>query len=192
MNNANYVLKTNEAVLIPENESVLQRVVKIGVWIVVLIIVVGSLIFRDNLFSEISWTTRVLLIVLAVGVLFWSGRKVDTPSEMELQFYDDYFVFYLPKRYYSRRITRKDITTMKYSEISKCVYLTKSCRVQIYGNGTSVWYNYKKDGKLPDDPTETRHFTGGMIYFSTRCATGIDFKKEIEEHSPIKVIVENS
>ncbi len=64
----NYVLRTNEAVLIPESESILQRVVKIGVWIVVMIIVIGSLLFGENLFSEISWNTRVLLIVLAVGI----------------------------------------------------------------------------------------------------------------------------
>lgn len=192
MNKPNYVLKTNEAVLIPQNTTALQRMIKIGVLIIVAIIIVGSFVFHDNLFSEMSWTARILLIVLAVGIGFWGGKKVDTPSQMELQFYDDFLVFYLPKRYYSKTITRKQINTLKFSEISKCVYMARSCRIQIYGNGTSVWYNYKKNGELPDNPTENRQFTDGMIYFSTRCATDIDFKKEIEEHSPIKVIVENS
>ena len=114
------------------------------------------------------------------------------PSPMELHFYNDYLVLYLPKRYYSRKVTRKQINTMKYSEISKCVLKNKSNRIQIYGNGNSVWYNYKKDGSIPSKPTEERRFTEGMIYFNIQFASHIDFKEEIESHSPLKVIVENS
>ena len=81
---------------------------------------------------------------------------------------------------------------MKYSEISKCVLKNKSNRIQIYGNGNSVWYNYKKDGSIPSKPTDERWFTERMIYFNIQFASHIDFKEEIESHSPLKVIVENS
>lgn len=110
---------------------------------------------------------------------------------MELQFYDDHLVLYLPKRYFSNRVTRKQIGTMKYSDITKCVYKTKSQRIHIYGDGHAVWYNYKKDGTLPVKPTKDHYFTEGLFYFNTSLATDIDFKKEIEEHSPLKVIIEN-
>lgn len=40
---------------------------------------------------------------------------------MELQFFDDYLVLYLPKRYYGKHLTRMQINKMKYSDITKCV-----------------------------------------------------------------------
>lgn len=192
MNKPNYVIQTNEAVLIPTKQSRGFTFLKTGVWIVVAVIVLGSLLFQGNLFSELSWTARILLIVLALGVTFLGGKKEYAPSPMELQFFDNYLVLYLPKRYYSKRVTRMEINQMKYSEITKCVYKTKSQRIHLYGNGTSTWYNYKADGTIPQAPTQMRIYTAGLIYFNTQLATNVDFKTEIEKHSPIHVIVENS
>lgn len=192
MSEPNYVIKTNEAVLMPTKQSSGFTFLKMGVWIVVAVIVFGSLLFQDNLFLELSWTTRVLLIVLALGVTFLGGKTEYAPSPMELQFFDDHLVLYLPKRYYSKRVTRMEINQMKYSEITKCVYKAKSQRIHLYGNGTSTWYNYKADGTIPQTPTQVRNYTAGLIYFNTRLATDVDFKAEIESHSPIQVIVENS
>ena len=192
MNKPNYVIQTNEAVLIPTKQSSGFTFLKTGVWIVVTVIVLGSLLFQDNLFSELSWTARVLLIVLVFGVTFLGGKKEYAPSPMELQFFDDHLVLYLPKGYYSGRITRMELNQMQYSEITKCVYKTKSQRIHLYGKGTSTWYNYKADGTIPQAPTQVRNFTAGLIYFNTQLATNVDFKTEIENHSPIHVIVENS
>lgn len=97
MENPNYVIKTNEAVLVPKKQSSGFTFLKTGVWIVVAVIVIGSLLFQDNLFSELSWTARILLIVLALGVTFLGGKKEYAPSPMELQFFDDHLVLYLPK-----------------------------------------------------------------------------------------------
>ena len=113
MNRPNYVIRTNEAVLVPIEQSRGLKFLKIGVWIVVAVIVIGSLLLQSNLFSELSWTARVLLVVLALGVTFYGGKKEYAPSPMELQFYDDYLVLYLPKRYYSKRITRMEINQLK-------------------------------------------------------------------------------
>lgn len=81
---------------------------------------------------------------------------------------------------------------MKYSEITKYVLKTQSQRVHLYGNGTSTWYKYKQDGSISPKPTQVRTYKGGLIYFNIQFATDVDFVKEIEEHSPIKVIIENN
>lgn len=192
MSEPNYVLKANEAVLMPTENNKGKSILKVCIWIVIGVIIVASFVFQDNIFAELSWPVRIFLIVLAVGFGFYGGKKEYTESPMELRFYDDCLMLYLPKRYYSNRVSRRQYNTMKYSDITKCVYKTRSNRIHIYGDGESVWYNYKKDGTLPKQPTETRKFTQGLIYFNTQFATDIDFKKEIEEHSPIQVIVENS
>ena len=191
MDNANYILKTNEAVLMPTKNNRGRKFLKVCVWILVAIIIIVSFIFHDNIFADMNWSTRILLIVLAMTFGFYNGKKEYTPSPMELQFYDDYLVLYLPHRYLDDRETRKQINIMKYSDITKCVYKSKSTRVQIYGDGQSTWYKYKKDGSLPEKPTKDRFVTNGMIYFNTCLATDVDFIKEIEKHSPLKVIIEN-
>ena len=45
MENPNYVIKTNEAVLVPKKQSSGFTFLKTGVWIVVAVIVIGSLLF---------------------------------------------------------------------------------------------------------------------------------------------------
>lgn len=191
MDTPEYIIRTYEAVLMPIEVNKGKHAIKVCIWVVIALIIIGSLIFQDNLFAEFSWPIKLLLIVLVIVFGFYSGEKDYVPSPMELQFFEDKLVLYLPKRYYTSRITRKQINTMKYADISKCVYNAKSRRIYIYGNGQSIWYNYKKDGSLPSNPTEERSFTRGMIYFNTRLATEIDFIKEIEGHSPIQVIIEN-
>lgn len=191
MDKPNYVLYANEAVLMPVKKNNGANIIKISVWIVVAIIVFGSILFHDNLFTELSWPVRIMLIIVVLRFGFYGGKKEYFPSPMELRFYDDYLVLYLPKRYYSKRVTRKEISTMKYADISKCVFKEKSSRIHIYGNGTSIWYNYRKDGSLPEKPTENRTFTQGLIYFNTSLAPDIDFVREIETNSPLRVIIEN-
>lgn len=192
MEQPNYVLKTFESDLVPIPPKKGYVFLRVGVWSVVVILVLGSLLFQDNLFMELSGTTRVLLIVLAIGVTFWGNKKEYSPSPLELRFYDEYIVFYLEKKYYSKRVTRMEFVKMKYTEISKCEYDIKNKRVYVRGNGISRLYNYKKDGTLPSEPTDIRDFKRGLMYFGTWFMEDIDIKKEIEEHSPIKVIVENS
>ena len=191
MEKPNYELKTNEAVLMPVNQGNGLLVFKICVWIIVALTVLGSIVFQDNLFLELSWTSRIFLIILVIGVTLYGGKKEYFPSPMELQFFDDYLVFYLPKRYYGKHSIGMQIDKMKYSDITKCAYKTRSQRIHIYGDGIATWYNYRKDGTLPDKPTERRNFKEGLIYFDIRLAPEIDFKKEIEMHSPIQVVLEN-
>lgn len=192
MENPNYTLKTQEAVLVPVNQSSGLRFLKIGVWVVVLVIVIGSFLFQQNLFSELSWTARCLLIVLTVGVTFLGGKKMDVPSPIELQFYDSYLIIYRPKRYYSRKVTRMEVNKMLYTDITRCIYKARSQRLQIYGNVAATWYNYDSNGVVPPSPTYDRMVTDTLCYLSTRCAPNVNFKFEIEAHSPIKVVVENS
>ena len=188
MEKPNYVLKANEAVVMPIEMTKKEKIIKTAIIIVLIVIMFGSFLLDVNLFSELPWTTRVLLIALVFW--FFSYQKTDwQPSPMELQFYDEYLILYLPKRYISRRITRREYSKMKYSEITRVEFEKKSQRFHIYGDGVCTWYNYKKNDLLPEKPTKVNEFEGGMIYFNVRLEKDIDFIKEIETHSPLKVEV---
>ena len=187
----NYVLKFNET----DSRKVKDRnyFIKKAVVIIIAIIVVLSIIFGENLFLELSWTTRILLIAIALGVLF-TGKKEGVPSPAELRFYDDYLLLFLERKYYSEKSIKQEYLKMKYSDITKVKYLpnTSNKRFQIYGNGHSLHYDVKKDGSISTQPSRDKMFEQGMIYFSTNLNQNIDFIKEIEEHSPLKVEIDNT
>ena len=191
MNKPNYILKTNEAVLMPKGGKNNLGGLKIAVWIIIAVIVIGSIIFQDNLFSEINWTTRLLLIAVAIGVTFVGGKKENLPSPIELQCYDDCIIVYRTKRYYSSKVKRMEVNKMMYSDIKRCVYKSRSKRIHIYGNVFAKWYNFDSNGNVSKTATYDRFVTDTLCYFSTRCAEDVDFKQIIEEYSPIQVIVEN-
>ena len=187
----NYVLKFNET----DRKKIKDHnyFIKKAVVIIIAIIVVLSIIFGENLFLELSWTTRILLIAIALGVLF-TDKKEDVSSPAELKFYDDYLILFLERKYYSEKNIKQEYLKMKYSDITKVKYLpnTSNKRFQIYGNGHSLQYDIKKDGSLSKVPSRDKMFKDGMIYFSTNLNQNIDFIKEIEEHSSLKVEIDNT
>ena len=187
----NYVLKFNET----DSRKVKDRnyYIKKAVVIIIAIIVIFSIIFGENLFLELSWTARILLIAIALGILF-TGKKEDVPSPAELRFYDDYLLLFLERKYYSERSIKQEYLKMKYSDITKVKYLPNKSnkRFQIYGNGHSLHYDLKKDGNISKKASRDKMFEKGMIYFSTNLNQNIDFIKEIEEHSPLKVEIDNT
>ncbi len=191
MNNPNYVLKFNEAVLEKKEDSTIIKIFRISVLLVIAIIVLGSFLFQENLLSEFSWMTRCLLIVIVIGALIIGKKKDDVPSLVEIQFYDEYLIIHRSKRIYSKKVIRMEINKMMYCDIKKCVVKTKLQRVHIYGRVYATWYNYNSDGCVSQTPTYERVVDDTLCYFRVLFASDVDFKKEIEEHSPIKVIVEN-
>ena len=190
MKTPNYVLKANEGVLVPKNENSTLGILKKAVWIVVGVIILGSIIFQDNLFSEFSWNIQILLLGLIIGVSFTGGSKI-TPSPFEIQFYDDYLIVYREKHYYSKKLTKKEYNKFYYTEIRECKYRTKSKKINIIGTLEIMWFNYNKDGSLPEEPTVHKK-TQGICWFYTSEAPDVDFVSEIEKHSPIKVTLRES
>jgi hypothetical protein len=187
MESPNYVLSTNENILVPKNEKI--ESLKSVVLAILLIILIGSFVFRDNLFTELPWSTRGLFVVIMIGVFISGNKRV--PSPIELQFFDEYLIIYIPKRYYNRKVTRMEFNKFYYKDIQECEFRSKSQRINFFGIKNVEWYNYKKDGSLPEKPTIIKSGEG-LCFFRTSAAPDVDFVAEIELHSPIKVTIRES
>ncbi len=161
-----------------------------AVWIVIGVIIIGSIVFQDNLFSELSWSTRVLLLAMAIGVSFVGGNKI-VPSPFEIQFYDDYLIVYREKHYYSKELSRKEYFKFFYEDIKECKYRKNSQKINIIGMSEIKWYNYNKDGSVPEKPTIHKK-SEGICWFYTSEAPEVEFVSEIEQHSPVKVTIRES
>ena len=185
-----YVLETNEAVLIPQKLSKAEETISKVVGVILGAILGASLLFRENLLREFHWTTLCLLVCLVVAILLSREKKEMVASPVELRFYDEYMVLYRPKRYYTKKVTRREVNTMKYSDITKCLYKKDVHRIHFYSTVDAKWYNFDYDGTVGDVPDYDRVVEDTLLYIDTACADAESIIKEIEAHSPIKVEIE--
>lgn len=185
--NEKYVLRTNERISVRQNETAITYYTRKILWGIIIILIVCSILFHENFFSELSAGALILLFV-SIWRLNTLTKTEKQPSPLELRFYDDYFVVYKEKYYYDWKISRMEFYKFYYKDIEKCEYREISHKLVIYGNLEWIFYNYNKDGSLPENPSGYRK-RNSLCCFYTDMVPETDFVKEIEEHSPIKVII---
>lgn len=187
---ANYILKANEAVSMRANNSKTFFYIKRALWIIIAILIIGSLVFGENMFIQLDWGTRVVFIMFMVYFLAINNKKHRVASPFEIRFYDDYLVVYREKRYYNPIVSRMQFDKFYYNDIESCEFRTETKLVNIYGILEAIWYDYNKDGTLPQKPTYHKTTEGVSCFYTSH--SDVDFVHEIEAHSPIKVIIKNS
>ena len=185
----NYVMKTEEANLMPKKGKQYLSYLKVAIWIIVGVIIVGSLLFGDNLFSELSWTVRSLLIGLVIYSFFWKSAEF-APSPVEIQFYNEYMIIHRPKLYYKKKLSRMEYAKMQYVDITKIRYIERLQRLTFHGTFHCIWYDYNKDGSVPSNPSFDRVVKDTIDCIGTRFLSASDIISEIEAHTPLKVIYE--
>lgn len=185
-----YVLKFNEKFIRPKNESVTKDIIKGIVTLAIAVLLVLWIVLGREFRNEIPvsvWAGLFLMIVYLVT----QGGHEDYPSPCELWFYDDYIVQYCEKRYYDKRQVRKEYYKFYYKDIHHCYYRTVSQKIAIYGMVEMTFYKYDKNGNVAEVPS--LHKTIDSIStFYTVFEPSIDFVKEIEVHSPMKVEIQST
>ncbi len=125
-----------------------------------------------------------------------SGSRMDwfyTP--FEIRFYGDYLIIYKENHYCNPRVSRMEFDKFFYADITKCQYKLKAQKINFYGTVECNWYDYNPDGSLPNEPTCKKTVRDGIcpVYLGYKpYMSSEELVREIEEHSPIQVIVENS
>lgn len=133
--------------------------------IIVGLIVITSFMFQSNLLAEMSWMTLIVLVTLVITTLAWKPKKQPTPSPVEILFYEDYFIVYKGKRYYSSKVSHREYFKFYYAEVSEMNYDLRTYRFNIYGNVEATFYKYLKDGTLPQYPYHHKKVNDGICYF---------------------------
>lgn len=185
-----YVLRAYEGVRVPKNDTLALYYLKKAVWWIIILLVVLSLIFKDNLFRAMNAGALVLLVCVFLRVRTLT-KEAFVPSPFEIRFYADYMVIYREKYYYHTKLSRKQYDKFYYKDIRQCLYKKISHRMNIFGIVEGIWYDYRKDGTVPDQPTYHKT-TDSMCYFYTNMAPDIDFVAELERHIPVKVTIRDN
>lgn len=189
MKEPNYILKFNDGFLMPKKTTLLVKILKLMLY-VTSVALLFAIIFRFSIIKEIPMPAWLCFIIVACFVISQSGceRK---PTPCELWFYDDYLIQYCERRQYNKRNIRMEYYKFYYKDIEKCLYRTVSHKFDIYGYVEATFYKYNEDGKIAGRPS--KHVKAESIsVFYTVFEPSIDFVKEIETHSPIKVEFEES
>jgi hypothetical protein len=185
MDSPNYVLKFNDGLMAPKKESVIITIVKILLMIFVAVFFILLIILGSEVFNKIPFVIW-LGVILGIVFLKQQGGYERRPSPCELWFYDDYLVQYCERRYYSKNNIRREYYKFFYKDVSKCLYRTVVNKIDIYGVVEATFYKYDKDGNVVSTPCFHK-VADSISVFYTVFEPNIDFVKEIETHSPIKV-----
>ena len=190
MEEANYILKFNDGRLVPKNETLLFSIVQKLACAFALVLVVGSFLFHEFLLSGVSMTVWVCIIITVV-YLIQNGGRIRKECYTELQFYNDFLIQYVPKHYISKKKSREEYYKIFYKDIKECNYRKVTKKVVILGKIEGIFYKYKKNGEVETEPSYHK-ITDTITKFYTIFEPDIDFVREIEIHSPIKVNIQNT
>lgn len=185
------VMKTTENVAVPKKGSQILASIRGVLWMFVGVMLCNSIFFWKEI-SRTSWIIRIILLILAVLSSFWK-KNCRVSSGIELWFYENFLVVYREKRYYDATTTRQEFNRFYYVEVTKCEYNSKTKRLNIVGTVDETWFNYKKDGSLPEEPTYHKSVEGGICYFRIdgRDEAEIIAALERESYSHIKVLMKH-
>ena len=184
------IIHTHEAILATKRSKV-RFVFKIFCLIIIALAFVATIHFLKGYPNETRWAIRLSLVLAALAVIVFRGKKVITPSLIELQFFPDYLILHRPHRRYNSWVVRNEYSKMKYSDITQCVYLTKSNIVRIYGKIYVVHYDVMSSGISAPTPLYAGFIENRVFEFSLYSQSGTRFRQAIEECLPVKMVVRN-
>lgn len=166
-------------------------------WMIAIRTVISILVFYWFLFSvvgqekvlwdELPLVQRLFLAALMIYLFRIRGQDIIIPSPMELWFYDDYFIIYRHKmNYYYGKLKLREYNIIDYATVTKFSYSEDSSFITIHADIYEISYKFDKNGVLSKKPKH-RYTEKTVELISRAFLKNIDVKKEVEEHSPIKV-----
>lgn len=187
---AKAIITFNDGRMGNKNETRAYIIIK-NIFIVwVLVLIIGSLVFHEFLLGGES-TAVWIFFFITLGYVIKNGGHKRVECLSELQFYDDYLIFYVPKYHISRGKDQMEIQKIFYKDVTKCEFRTYANRIVICGMMEESHYKYDKNNNLDNIPCYHKTYDG-MITFYTDLDYEHDFIETIETHTPLKVNCRNS
>jgi hypothetical protein len=190
VDNPNYILEFKDSIPVPKNETTVFLIIKTVHIILLFIVLIDVIFFKDALRLGGSFGFWSCFIIVGLYVLKEGGFRM-TECPAQLWFYDDYMIKYVPHNYYSKNSIRREYSKLYYKDAKECWNRVNSKKIEIHGMMELTYFDYNKDGTLKEKPSfaKTCDF---LIRFYTYREPDIDFVKEIEAHSPLKMEIRNS
>lgn len=175
----------NDGRMTPKNDSKAYYIIKKIFYAFVVILICGSILFREFLFSGESIGIWVCLFIV-LGYLKKNGGHERKECPSQLQFFNDYMIFYVPKHHIRVGKDQMEIQKIYYRDVTKCQFRTNTRKYVICGMLDEIHFKYDKQGAVESTPSYQKRYDG-MIKFYTVFDYEHDFKEIIERNSSLKV-----
>lgn len=180
-----YVYQFKEMVNYPKSEKWALRVkIRNAYFIILLLIFVFSLFFGENLLKEMDWTYKIILLCIGIGLCNTGGHK-RIPSDIEIQFFDEYMLVYKDKIPYNPKKSRREYEKCFYTDIKNMEYRTNTKRLNIDAKYEGTYYNYK-NGILEEKPAYHKT-VDALIWFYPGEAYQTEIIEMLEKYTNKKV-----
>lgn len=176
--------------MMPKNESTLYIIMKRIFIVLIIIVALGSVVFGEFLLAGESILVWVGIFVI-LGYLIKNGGYERKECPAQLQFYDDYMIFFMPRYKIKKNKYRMEISKIYYKDISACKFRTNVQKMVIYGMMDVEYFEYNCVGNIKKTPNYQKRLDG-IIKFYTVFDGKHNFVDIIEKNTPIKVEIENS
>lgn len=187
----NYILQFEDSQSITIDNGGIWGIIQKICLCMILILVIASLLLRENLFGEMTGYTIAGFVVIWILCSMKKKTKWVT-FPIEIRFYNDCLIVirdHVP--YDNGKKSRMEWDQMMYDDVKLVRWRLKAKRVMIEGKVHGIWTWYDENGNL----TERKKYdkvTDSAIIFDTHNMGDIDLAKEFETHSPLKVEVANT
>lgn len=189
-NEAKEIVVFKDGRMTAKNDSKVYEIMKKIFLVFLIVLLAGSFLFKEFLFSGESISIWICLFIV-IGYLVKNGGHERVECLSQLQFYNDYLVFYVPKHHIKSGKDQMEIQKILYKDVTKCEFRTNTRKMVICGMMEESHYEYDKNGNAKINPCYHKNYDG-MIKFYTIFDVEHDFKQIIEKNSPLKVEYQNS
>lgn len=184
---AKEIINFNDGFMMPKYDNKVYDIVRKAILVFIVLIIVGSLLFKESWIAD--GATEICLCLFIIWIYLNKHERVECPAQ--LRFYDDFLVFYVPKRHYRMGYELMEMQKIYYHDVTKCIFRTNVSKMVIFGMMDEVDYKYNSQGMVSDVPSSQKR-DDLMIKFYTVFDHEHDFAGIIEKNSPLKVEYQNS
>lgn len=186
----NYTIRTREMIWIPRVEGRIYPLIKMLTWVILAAVAILSMKFGSK--ENIKYFALAMIVPMTAVVLFslYFNKKKQVASPLEIRFYDDYLVIFRKEVHYKQGMDRMETYKFFYSNIQVIQYSERTEEVDFYGLAEYKWYALDADGNPGEKPVKENK-SNSILGFFVDLDNPIDWVKEIEEHSPLNVAVED-
>ncbi|MGM9942294.1 MAG: hypothetical protein ACI32N_09950 [Bulleidia sp.] len=188
MDNPKYVIKSYDSMVIKQYKNQFQKTVRYSIYVILAILLLFRFLLKIDLYGDLPSLSKMTLGIVVVYTLLYAKQTVEVKTPFEISFYDDYIEIYLPKRIYSARLSQKELWKISYADLKSIQYEKETKMLYIYGNIDATWYDYKKDGTLPDLPTKHKYAKDAMVEFTLCNDDAEQIISDLKQYGNITVI----
>lgn len=182
-----HIVSFNEAIPVKSSNQGVVKIIKIAIWSVIGILIVGTIISGDNLFLELNPMALFLLACMLFSTIFL-GKSTMQAAPMEILFFDDYLIMHKCKHYYSKKLSREEFDKIYYKDISRLKWNEVTQQITFQGLFELEWYKYNKDGSVEAVASYTKTIDTMRCFYFHLCPE-VDFLDLFKKYVPCDVNV---